>query len=275
MRSWNYRIASTLAVAALAALGAPSTSWAGQAGTNDTTLIATTDDTQMATSLVVGGIVITDDSLKALTNDTQNGLDSSAVVLSLEVYDDGYHGNSPSNNIASFADVVTNDAGVGQSALVTGITSVQQNAGIGNVTVQSTTLVDLTGFGVMLGNNGGGLDPATVTMVLSPAFTLSNSALAARAVAIAALQGADGGLSSPLGTVGPTAIKFSSGAVYELSPENNVAEFQAAIGNVTLVDQTAGITTVQQNVGISNVQSSFNNILFTTGDTAPIPFIGQ
>jgi hypothetical protein len=112
-------------------------------------------------------------------------------------------------------------------------------------------------------------------MVLNPAFTLSNSALAARAIAISALQGGDNGLSSPLGTVGPTAIEFVGGATYELSPENNIAAFADVVSNIAVVGPAFGITTVQQNAGNANVQSAFNNIAFTTGDAIPIPFVGQ
>ena len=272
MRSRNVWIAGALAVAGMAILGIPSTSQAGQAGTLDTTAIATTDDTLVSTTTTVGTIVLTDDTQRALTDNTANNLDSLLVVLSLEVYDDGYHGSSPSNNIADFAAAVTNDVTV---TATTGMTAVQQNAGIANVTVQSNTLLDLTGMAGILGVSGVGLTSDTLTMVLNPAFTLSNSALAARAIAVAALQGGDGGLASPLGTVGPTAIKFDSGAVYELSPEHNLAAFADIVANTAVVDGTFGITTVQQNVGIANVQSAFNNIMFTTGDPAPIPFIGQ
>jgi hypothetical protein len=256
----------------MAVLGLPSTSQAGQAGSIDLTETTTTDDTLVATTTTVGSIVLTDDSQRALTSTIVNNLDSSAVVLSLQVIDDGYHGSSPSRNIAEFADAVSNDATV---TAVTGMTSVQQNAGIANVTVQSNTLMDLTGLGAMVMGNGAGLSSAAAMLVLNPAFTLSNSALAARAIAISALQGGDDGLASPLGTVGPTAIEFTSGQTFELSPENNVASFLSTVGNVAVVDATFGITTVQQNVGISNVQSAFNNIAFTTGDAVPIPFVGQ
>ena len=272
MRSRNVWIAGALAVAGMAILGIPSTSQAGQAGTLDTTAIATTDDTLVSTTTTVGTIVLTDDTQRALTDSTANNLDSLLVVLSLEVYDDGYHGSSPSNNIADFAAAVTNDVTV---SATTGMTTAQQNAGIANVTVQSNTLLDLASFATIPGGGANAnMTSDTLTMVLNPAFTLSNSALAARAIAVSALQGGDGGLASPLGTF-VTAIKFDSGAVYELSPEHNLAAFADVVSNTAVVDGTFGITTVQQNVGIANVQSAFNNIMFTTGDPAPIPFIGQ
>ena len=269
MRSRNIWIAGAMIVAVL---GISSASQAGQAGSAATDDSVYTDDSVTSTTMTVGGIVLTDDSVKATTSSLATTLDSTAVVLSLQISDDGYHGSSPSNNIAEFAGAVTNDATV---TGVTGMTAVQQNAGNANVTVQSNTLMDLTGLGTMVMGNGAGLSSAAAMLVLNPAFTLSNSALAARAIALSALQGGDDGLSSPLGSIGPTAIEFVGGLTYELSPEHNVAEFLDVASNIAVVDGTFGMTTVQQNVGNANVQSAFNNIAFTTGDAVPIPFVGQ
>ena len=208
-------------VAGAAAAGAmllASPGWAGQAGSVSTT--ATTDSSTSAgtSDTIVGGISISEtwDDANALTDDSI--IDSAAVTLSLQVFEDGYHGYSPSNNIAEFAADVTNlNSAVTGNA---GITTVQQAAGQANVSVSANTLVDLDSLAVLLGAEAIRLRWLRA-FVLSPAFTLSTAnrllsprdPRAGRCLSTAVQGGSD--ISAAVGD------RFVSNDSYEMSPENN------------------------------------------------------
>jgi hypothetical protein len=240
--------------------------WGGQAGSNATDDSVLTDDSSGQIITTVGGIVIDNTYANAIVDTTTTTLDSTAVTLSLQVYEDGYHGYSPANNIASFlADVTNLNSAVSGNS---GITTVQQAAGQANVTVSANTMVDLEAMAILTGSEAipgfGGAE----AFVLSPAFTLSNSKIAGQALAVLALGDAlstavQGGSDI---SAAVTAIEFISNDSYEMSPENNLTEFAGVVTNqIDTVDGGLGITTVQQSAGQSNVQTSFNNILFGTG----------
>jgi hypothetical protein len=254
-------------VAGAAAAGAmllASPGWAGQAGS-----VFTDDSTSTRTGtrdVTVGGVTVSetwDDS-----DTTAVTLDSSAVTLSLQVFEDGYHGYSPANNIADFQSDVTNlNSSVSGNA---GITTVQQAAGHANVTVSANTLVDLEALAIVTGAEAIPGFGAAEAFTLSPAFTVSNSKQAAQALAVMALGDA---IANTGGTFADTvtAIEFVSNDSYEMSPENNLASFAGVVSNqIDSVDSGLGITTVQQSAGQANVQSAFNTILFGSGSASGV-----
>lgn len=259
-------------VAGAAAAGAmllASPGWAGQAGSSATDDSLLTDASSGTSDTTVGAITISTTYANDISDQTATTLDSTAVTLSLQVFEDGYHGYSPADNIADFVDVVSNlNAAVTGNA---GITTVQQAAGQANVTVSANTLVDLEALSIVTGAEAIPGFGAPEAFVLSPAFTLSNSKQAAQALAIMALGEAlstavQGGSDI---SAAVTAIEFTSSDSFEMSPEGNLASFGAGVTNeIDTVDSGLGITTVQQSAGQSNVQTSFNNILFGSG-TAP------
>lgn len=254
-------------VAGAAAAGSmllASPGWAGQAGS------VLTDDgleTSAGTSdIAVGGITVSD----TWDNSDQAAitLDSSAVTLSLQVFEDGYHGYSPADNIAEFQSDVTNlNSSVSGNA---GITTVQQAAGHANVTVSANTLVDLEALSIVTGLEAVPGFGAGEAFALSPAFTVSNSKQAAQALAIMALGDS---IANTGGTFADTvtAIEFVSNDSFEMSPESNLASFAGVVTNqIDSVDSGLGITTVQQSAGQANVQSSFNTILFGSGSASGV-----
>lgn len=255
--------------AAAGAMLLASPGWAGQAGSVDSTVKAIVDNVVTTSDVTIGAITISETRDGAgSSDDTAISLDSSAVTLSLQVFEDGYHGNSPANNIADFASDVTN-----LNSLVSGnagITTVQQAAGNANVTISANTLVDLEALAI---NTGAEAIPgfgAAEAFALSPAFTISNSKQAAQALAILALGDS---IVNAGGTFADTvtAIEFVSNDSFELSPEGNLAAFAGVVSNqIDSVDSGLGITTVQQSAGNANVQSSFNTILFGSGTASGV-----
>lgn len=254
------------AVAAGSLLLFSSPGWAGQAGTIVTDESVQTNAIETSSEIVIGGITITE----AVTDGTvtEGGgsiLDSSAVTLSLQVFENGYHGYSPANNIAEFASDVTNL--ISDVNTTSGITTVQQAAGQANVTVSANTLIDagdlVTQMSAFAPSGG-----AMSAFVLSPAFTLSNSKQAAQALAVAALGDAvaNGAFASDV-----TAIEFVSDGSYEMSPENNLTTFAGVVSNtIEAASGTAGITTIQQSAGQSNVQTAFTSILYGANDASVV-----
>jgi hypothetical protein len=256
----NFLTAGAVAAGSLLLFSSPG--WAGQAGTVVTDESTETRAIDSATTTTVGGIEI----IEEITDGTElagggSVLDSQAVTLSLQVFEDGYHGYSPANNIAEFLDEVSNTlTGLDGTS---GITTIQQATGQANVTVSANTLIDLVSAGEAF---AGDFDGDMLAFVLSPAFTLSNSKQAAQALAIAALG--EAAANGPMVT-DFTAIEFVSDGSYEMSPENNITSFAGVVTN--LIDGaggTAGITTVQQAAGQSNVQTSFTSILYGDSDAA-------
>ena len=250
-------------VAAAGSLLLASQGWAGQAGSLFTDATITTNEIASDSTVTVGGIEILTTISDATSTEAAIELDSQLVTLSLQVYEDGYHGNSPSNNIAAFGDEVSNTAG-GIDDLA-GISTIQQSAGQANVSIAVTTLVDVEALVAATGFEDGTLNSAGLPFILSPAFTLSNSKQAAQALAILALGEAQ--TDSGGGIVGDvTAIEFISNDSYELSPEGNLADFAGVVTN--LLEGAAGlrgISTIQQQAGQANVQSAFTTILFAGG----------
>jgi hypothetical protein len=262
-----------VAAAGSAALLAAPAAWAGQAGTVDDSVNETAVTNAIEDSIVVGGIEITHTDASETAYSITNAIDNTAITLSLQVFEDGYHGLSPAGNIASFADAIDNLIdGVSGTA---GITTVQQAGGQANVSVSTNSLLDATALGadLLLGGPDAS-EAAAVAWVMNPAFTLANSKQAAQALAILALGDSLATTGTAFGDL-VTAIEFVSNNSYELSPEGNIAEFAGAMTNtITGVDGTTGLTTVQQAGGQANVQASFNTILFgvdSAGDAlAPI-----
>jgi hypothetical protein len=254
------------AVAAGSLLLFSSPGWAGQAGSTFTDESVETRAIADTSSTTVGSIVIetTHDDATVIEGGGSL-LDSSAVTLSLQVFEDGYHGYSPANNIAEFQAEVTNL--LSEVSGTSGITTVQQAAGQANVTVSANTLVDAGDLVAQMSAfapSGGAMS----AFVLSPAFTLSNSKQAAQALAVAALGDAvaNGAFASDV-----TAIEFVSNGSYEMSPESNLTSFAAAVLNqIDSVNTTAGITTVQQAAGQSNVQTAFTSILYGANDASVV-----
>lgn len=251
------------AVAAGSLLLFSSPGWAGQAGTIVTDESIQTNAIDTSSEIVIGGITITETVTDGTV--TEGGgsiLDSSAVTLSLQVFEDGYHGYSPANNIAEFAGDVTNL--IADVNTTSGITTVQQAAGQANVTVSANTLIDASS----LAAETGGVNSAMLAFELSPAFTLSNSKQAAQALAVAALGDAvvAGAFASDV-----TAIEFVSNGSYEMSPENNLTTFAGVVSNqIDAASGTAGITTIQQAAGQSNVQTAFTSILYGANDASVV-----
>lgn len=251
------------AVAAGSLLLFSSPGWAGQAGTVVTDESVETRAIDSSTTTTIGGLVIEE----TLTDGTviEGGgsvLDSSAVTLSLQVFEDGYHGYSPANNLAEFQSDVTNL--ISDVNTTSGITTVQQAAGQANVTVSANTLIDASS----LAAETGGVNSAMLAFELSPAFTLSNSKQAAQALAVAALGDAvvAGAFASDV-----TAIEFVSEGSYEMSPENNITSFAGVVTNtIEAASGTAGITTIQQSAGQSNVQTAFTSILYGSNDASVV-----
>jgi len=257
--------------AAAGAMLMASPGWAGQAGSNATDDSLLTDASSGTSDTAVGGITISTSWTNDINDQTATTLDSTAVTLSLQVYEDGYHGYSPANNIAEFAGDVTNlNSAVTGNA---GITTVQQAAGQANVSVSANTLVDLEALAIVTGSEAVPGFGGAEAFVLSPAFTLSNSKQAAQSLAILALGDAlstavQGGSDI---SAAVTAIEFVSNDSYEMSPENNLATFAGIVSNqIDSVDSGLGITTVQQSAGQANVQTSFNNILFGSGTASGV-----
>jgi hypothetical protein len=256
MRIRSARFAGALAVAGLVLHGS-TPAWAGQAGSIDTSTDSKTYIQTVTTTTTAGGTIVESVSNDVATDDLVKNLDSSLVTLSLQVYDDNYNGYSAHNNVADFAADVTNtiDASGGAAS---GITTMQQAAGVANVTVSANSLIDGTTL-ASLGSISGDTTGFATTMVLNPAFAISNSALAARALEIAALTNAG----NPLGGGGAvTAIEFSGNDTNELSPHNNIASFAGVVSNSIITGVSTGITQFQQSAGSSNVQTAFNTVLF-------------
>ena len=205
-------------VAGAAAAGAmllASPGWAGQAGSVSTT--ATTDSSTSAgtSDTIVGGISISEtwDDANALTDDSI--IDSAAVTLSLQVFEDGYHVLAGEQHRRVRDDDNLNSAVTGNA----GITTVQQAAGQANVSVSANTLVDRS-LAVLLGTRPFRLRWLRA-FVLSPAFTLSTASRlhsprdprAGRCLSTAVQGGSD--ISAAVGD------RFVSNDSYEMSPENN------------------------------------------------------
>jgi hypothetical protein len=263
-----------VAAAGSAALLAAPAAWAGQAGTVDESVNETVVTNGIVDGITVGGIEITHEDTSETAYAITNSIDNTAITLSLQVFEDGYHGFSPAGNIASFGDAIDN---LIESVDGTGgITTVQQAGGQANVSVSHNSLLDASALGAVdnLAAGPDAAEAATIAWTLNPAFTLANSKQAAQALAILALGDALATTGTAFGDL-VTAIEFVSEDSYELSPEGNIAEFAGAMTNtISAVSGTTGLTTVQQSGGQANVQASFNTILFSAdsaGDAlAPI-----
>ena len=272
MRSRLSAITAGASVAIAAALlGAPSAQ-AGQAGSITSITGGTVyQGGGTVTTTTLGGsasgisITKTDNSIVSVPTSSVN---STKVTLSLEVSDDGYHGYSPANNSATFTGAsISNTATIGANAPSTGITSVQQTIGNASVSVSANALLDGSALSTLAGKSTFSPAGETAALVLNPAFAISNSALAARVLAIEAMSGAI----KAAGTAGVVAIDLTAKNTYEMSPESNVAMFTGGLSNVVNLDQSTGITQVQQQIGNANVQTSFNTIVFSPTATGTLP----
>lgn len=232
---------------------------AGQAGSNTT--IGGGSRTSSG-SMQVGSITSAWNET-VTTGSTQ--IDSTRVTLSLQISDNGYHGYSPSRNLATFDGTLANSASIGVAGTASGITSNQQTIGNANVSVHANTLVDASALANIFSDSSAATG-ANAVMVLNPAFAISNSALAARVLAIEAMSGVvTAGASANV-----TAIDFVGADTFEMSPERNVASFASNLTNDVNLGNTSGITQSQQQIGNANVQTGFNTIVFSTG-TATLP----
>jgi len=240
---------------------------AGQAGSNTGSSTTTTTRNWSINSGTVGVI----SSGSSTSTVTSGAVDSTRVTLSLQISDDGYHGYSPSNNIATFSGTgaMINSASIGVAGTSSGIVSSQQTLGNANVSVQANTLLDASALTNTFTNSNNTIPGGTAVMVLNPAFAISNSALAARVLAVEAMQGA---ITAAGGSTAVTAIDIVGNNTFEMSPEGNIATFLAAtLKNDVVIGNATGITTSQQQIGNANVQTSFNTIVFSSGSGSTLP----
>jgi hypothetical protein len=246
---------------------------AGQAGSITTINSGVTYNGSGSTTITTLGtgsaaisITYTDNSIVSVTG---GSVDSTRVFVSLEITDNGYHGYSPSNNLATFAGTaLTNTAIIGSGGgTSSGIIQTQQTLGNANVSVSANSLLDGSALASLAAVTTFSPNGETAAMVLNPAFAISNSALAARVLAIEAMTGLAAGLASAGGTASPLAIDIVGGEIHEMSPENNIASFAGDLTNSLQIDNVQGIGQFQQQTGNANVQTSFNTIVFTSGVT--------
>lgn len=248
------------------ALAGADTARAGQAGS--TTNIGGSSSTT-SHSMSLTGVGSISDTANVITG--SSSINSTLVKLSLQITDDGYHGYSPSQNMATFSGSLTNTATIGTTTGSNGIVSVQQTAGNANVSVHANTLLDAGALVGVIGGSGAdnsAANGATAVMVLNPAFAISNSALAARVLAVEAMSGA---ITAAGGSSAVTAIDIIGRNTFEMSPERNLATFTGNLSNVATIGGSNGITQVQQQLGNANVQAGFNTIVFSTGSGSGLP----
>jgi len=260
MRTGLRNIILGTAAVGLALVGA-NPALAGQAGSITYTGTSTTVSGPSSASISSAGTI----SVSVGTSTTTVGagsVDSSKVTLSLQISDDGYHGYSPSRNVATFSGALTNSATIGSG---NGITSSQQTIGNANVSVHSNSLLDANALTTILSNSVSAAGGATAVMVLNPAFAISNSALAARVLAVEAMSGRGGAFGAT------TAIDIVGKNTFEMSPENNIATFLGNATNNVAITNGNGITQSQQQIGNGNVQAGFNTIVFTNSGTGTLP----
>lgn len=233
---------------------------AGQAGSNTT---VSGGSRTSSGSISVGSI---QSSWNETVNTGSTQTDSTRVTLSLQISDEGYHGYSPSRNLATFEGTLANAASIGVVGTASGITSNQQTIGNANVTVHANTLIDASALANIFSDSSAATG-ANAVMVLNPAFAISNSALAARVLAVEAMSGVvTAGASSSV-----TAIDFVGRDTFEMSPERNVASFASNLTNDVNIGNASGITQSQQQIGNANVQTGFNTIVFSSGSGSSLP----
>ncbi len=262
-------LAGAASAAALVLGSAPA--HAGQAGsitTSNSGIVYSGGGSVTTTLIGTGSAYISITHLdNSVVSEVGGFVDSTRVFVSLEITDDGYHGYSPSNNISTYASSLTNTAFIGSAATAAGIIQTQQTLGNANVSVSANSLLDGSALAALAAVSTFSPAGETAAMVLNPAFAISNSALAARVLAVEAMTGLASGLASAGGTASPLAIDIKGGDIFELSPESNTASFAGALTNLLQVDASFGITQAQQQAGNANVQTSFNTIVFATGAT--------
>lgn len=262
-------LAGAASAAALVLGSAPA--HAGQAGSNtinNSGVIYNGSGSITTTVIGTGSAMISITHIdNSVVSTAGSSVDSTRVMVSLEITDDGYHGYSPSNNISTYSGSLTNTAFIGSAATAAGIIQSQQTLGNANVSVSSNSLLDGSALASLAAVSTFSPAGETATMVLNPAFAISNSALAARVLAVEAMTGLATGLASAGATATPLAIDIRGGDIFEMSPESNTASFAGALTNLVQIDNANGIVQAQQQSGNANVQTSFNTVVFATGAT--------
>lgn len=188
------------------------------------------------------------------------------VVVELEEIGDNFQ--SPHHNVGTFGSLTLAASVTGNS----GVTTVQQTAGLANVTLGVNTIVaggvlggtgiagDIppigkpSSFGETLGSNL--LDPtALLSVVLNPGFAILNSKPVAQM-----LLAREAMNSLALGGTAGVLVDILDIGVSEFSPHHNAVVVSSATLSANVSDNS-GITTVQQQVGAANVQAAINTVI--------------
>lgn len=182
---------------------------------------------------------------------------AATAAISVEVSQDGINYTSPFNNTLATGSLV-------QSVTVSGTAGVVNagvSAGVANVSVATTAIVDGGAIQSIVGTAGGSGAAHAAALLVAPGFAFQNS----NANAIA-LMASDAFTSAVTGSLtgsaeGLAAIDIQQVDLNEFSPHNNTGAI-ASIAQTVIVGNTAGIVNAQVQAGVANVSASHTSIAF-------------
>lgn len=266
------RLAQMALAAGLAGLLA-SPAWAGQINLSSRgTSISRTESGSIASSVTesisASGIVRSNVS-SGTTSITESIVISETfspvtAAISVEVSQDGINYTSPFNNTLATGSLVQSVTVSGSA----GIVNAGVSAGVANVSVATTAIVDGGAIASITGTAAGAAGTShAAALLVAPGFAFQNSN--ANAIALMASDAftaaTTGSLTGSAG--GLAAIDIQQVDLNEFSPHNNTGAI-ASIAQTVVVGNVAGIVNAQVQAGVANVSASHTSIVFGGDGTA-------
>lgn len=248
--------------------------WAGQINlTSRSTAISRTEAGSFSSTIseTISGSTIVRNNVSAGTTSITESIvisetfSAATAAVSVEVSQDGVNYTSPFDNTLATGSITQSVTVSGTSGIVNGAV----NAGVANVSVASTAIIDGAVLGSLTASGSTGAFHAAA-LALTPGFALQNSnanaialiaADAFHAVTTGSLTGSADGLA---------AIDIQQVDLNEYSPHGNTGAI-GAIAQTVVVGNTAGITNAIVQAGVANVGASHTSIVYAGSDGSSTP----